>query len=57
MYRGRLSLFQERGPNDISRSRRHEETDPRDTRSKSLFLAIAILLGLITARLLDRLLL
>jgi hypothetical protein len=57
MYRGRLSLFQERGPNDISRLRRHEETDPRDTRSKWLLLAIAILLGLITARLLDRLLL
>ena len=31
--------------------------DPRDTRSKWLLLAIAILLGLITARLLDRLLL
>jgi hypothetical protein len=31
--------------------------DPRDTQTRSLLLAVAILLGLITARLLDRLLL
>jgi len=31
--------------------------DPRDTRAKWLFLAIAILLGLIVSRLLNRLLL
>jgi hypothetical protein len=37
--------------------REPEPPDPRDTRAKWLFLAIAILLGLIVSRLLNRLLL